>query len=322
MPSAGFAWRVSSHPRTLPGIVVACDGLADHLTEVRCGDKPHGATRRLTALDERLPETSAIAHALAPVVDQLLPDGWTVTEVAYRCPVPGTGGQQLHADDAPLLQPDLPASGATAIVALVPFTKENGATRVVPGSHRRVDQQRVSQKADHLPGEEYLLGKAGTAFVFSRHLSSCWISQSIAGSATGTSDRVSGERPKSGCACRRELTGTPRAPHSRQSWWDRGRRRPRGMAARRVPAVARCGPCAVGPGPAHLPRSPGRPLSRAHRHPVGLVASPEGRPARSRTPPSSDPATSTATGATSDDGAGVSRFRTWRRVWSCRLGPW
>ena len=157
-------------PEDAARIVVACDGIADHLTEVRSGDKPHGATRRLTALDERLPETSAIAHALAPVVDQLLPDGWTVTEIAYRCPGPGTGGQQLHADDAPLLQPDLPSSGATAIVALVPFTKENGATRVVAGSHRRVDQQRVSQKADHLPGEEYLLGNAGTAFVFSRHL--------------------------------------------------------------------------------------------------------------------------------------------------------
>lgn len=147
----------------------ACDALPYQIT-IRSGDKPHGRTRRLTALEERLPETQKIAQSLGPVVDQLLPTGWTVTEIAFRCPGPGTGGQQLHADDLPLTDPDAPCYGATAIVALVPFTRENGATRVVPGSHRRIDLQRLSQQVDHLPDEHYLVGKAGTAFVFSRHL--------------------------------------------------------------------------------------------------------------------------------------------------------
>lgn len=73
----------------------------------------------LTGLDERLPETIAVARALGPVVDQILPAGWTVTEIGYRCPGPGTGGQQLHADDRPRLDPDPRTTGATAIVALV-----------------------------------------------------------------------------------------------------------------------------------------------------------------------------------------------------------
>lgn len=157
-------------PEVAAGIAAACDEVAASLGDPRSGDKPNGATRRLTALDERVPETSAVAVALGPVVDQVLPAGWTVTEIAFRSPGPGTGTQHLHADDSPRLDPIAPPSGATAVVALVAFTAENGATRVVPGSHRRVDQQRMSQAVEHLPGEEYLLGGAGTGFVFSRHL--------------------------------------------------------------------------------------------------------------------------------------------------------
>lgn len=151
-------------------IAAACEEVADRLTDVRPGDKPHGKTRRLTALEERVPAAAAVADALGPVVDQILPGGWTIAEIGYRNPGPGTGGQQLHADDLPRLDPAAPHTGATAIVALVPFTADNGSTRVVPGSHRRVDQQRLSQRVEHLAGEEQFTGDAGTAFVFSRHL--------------------------------------------------------------------------------------------------------------------------------------------------------
>jgi ectoine hydroxylase-related dioxygenase (phytanoyl-CoA dioxygenase family) len=156
-------------PATAADLARDCHRIADQLTDPRSGDKPHGATRRLTALDERLPATSAALDGLAPVVDQILVTGWTVTEIGFRCPEPGTGAQKLHADDVPRLVPG-PHRGATAIVALVDFTADNGATRVVAGSHLRPDLQRQSQQVDHLPGEEYLLGGAGTGFVFTRHL--------------------------------------------------------------------------------------------------------------------------------------------------------
>ena len=157
-------------PDVVASLAVACEELARNLVDPRSGDKPHGDTKRLTALDERLPVTSDIAHRLGSVVDQILPTGWTVSEIAYRCPGPGTDAQKLHADDVPRLDPTSPVTGATAIVPLVDFTIANGATRVVPGSHRRVDRQRLSQTIDHLPEEEYLIGAAGSAFVYNRHL--------------------------------------------------------------------------------------------------------------------------------------------------------
>ncbi|NNC43434.1 MAG: hypothetical protein HKO03_09385 [Acidimicrobiia bacterium] len=76
-----------------------------------------------------------------------------------------------------LITPELAASIAASCDAVADGLtdprsgdKPHGATRVVRGSHRRVDQQRLSQKVDHLEGEEYMVGGAGTAFVFSRHL--------------------------------------------------------------------------------------------------------------------------------------------------------
>lgn len=150
-------------------LAARCVEVAASLTDPRSGDKPHGATLRLTALDERLPETIRLLDALTPALDRRLPDGWRCTEIAFRSPGPGTGEQRLHADNLP--RTDIgPCTGATAIVALVDVDRHNGATRVVPGSHRRPDLQRHSQRVEHLPGEVWLAGRAGTAWVFSRHL--------------------------------------------------------------------------------------------------------------------------------------------------------
>lgn len=76
-----------------------------------------------------------------------------------------------------LLSPDEVASVladcdrvATAIVALTEFTEANGSTRVVPGSHRRPDLQRVAGNLDSHPDEISFTGPAGTALIFSGHL--------------------------------------------------------------------------------------------------------------------------------------------------------
>jgi len=150
-------------------LAARCSRFADELGDPRSGDKPNGGTRRLTAIEERLPETAALGHAVSPVVDQILVDGWTMTEAAYRCPGPGFGGQRLHADDLPRLQPG-PDLCATAIVALVDFTEENGSTLVVPGSHHRIDLQRQAGALEGHPQAIALTGPAGTAFVFTGHL--------------------------------------------------------------------------------------------------------------------------------------------------------
>ncbi len=155
--------------RRAADLAARCLRLADGLEDPRSGDKPHGGTRRLTSIEERLPETTELVGLLAPVIDQILTGGWELTEFAYRCPGPGFGGQRLHADDVPKLD-EGPPRCATAVVALGPFTETNGSTVVVPGSHRRLDLQRQAGALERHPDAIHLLGPAGTGFVFDGHL--------------------------------------------------------------------------------------------------------------------------------------------------------
>ena len=154
-------------------------------------DKPNAGTVHLRQLDLRsatvadiverprlLEAVAAMTASPDPAVDGVgATDGDAApfrlrlerTQTEYRCPQPGFGGQKLHADDVPKLDTG-PGSGATAIIALTDFVAGNGATRVVPGSHRRPDLQRESGKLASLQGEVLLTGAAGTGFVFSAHL--------------------------------------------------------------------------------------------------------------------------------------------------------
>jgi hypothetical protein len=104
------------------------------------------------------------------VVRHHLGDGAIVGEASYRAPRPGHGGQTLHVDwTEPVRLGDWRV--ATLVVALVPFTADNGPTRVVPGSHRERDPHfRATSQAHRHPGERPLVAPAGTGFVFSGHL--------------------------------------------------------------------------------------------------------------------------------------------------------
>ena len=88
-----------------------------------------------------------------------------------RDPLPGFGGQGLHADWLPRAPGD-PFAVVTALWMLDDFTAENGATRVVPGSHRMpgmVPRQLAQPDARH-PDQEIVTGRAGSALVFNGHL--------------------------------------------------------------------------------------------------------------------------------------------------------
>ncbi len=133
-------------------------------------DKESG-TQRLVGLDQRLGMVERILgrDILNSIVIEILGTQFRRSEVGFRNPQPGFGWQFLHADAPPQTSPG-PATVATAIVPLANFGPTNGATRLIPGSHRRPDLQRSSGSLEYHEGEILLTGTMGTAFVFSGHV--------------------------------------------------------------------------------------------------------------------------------------------------------
>jgi ectoine hydroxylase-related dioxygenase (phytanoyl-CoA dioxygenase family) len=73
-----------------------------------------------------------------PVVEGVLDDGCLVSSLSSIAIDPGESAQPIHADDQliPLTKPHEPTVCNT-MWALTDFTEANGATRIIPGSHRR-----------------------------------------------------------------------------------------------------------------------------------------------------------------------------------------
>ena len=84
-------------------------------------------------LYQRIP----VHPAVLPIVEQVLDRGCLVSSLSSITIEPGEVAQPLHADDQliPLPRPHVSIICNT-MWALTPFTRANGATRVVPGSHR------------------------------------------------------------------------------------------------------------------------------------------------------------------------------------------
>jgi ectoine hydroxylase-related dioxygenase (phytanoyl-CoA dioxygenase family) len=96
------------------------------------------------ALFERIP----VHPEVLPIVEGVLDPGCLVSSLSSIAIEPGETPQPIHADDQliPLAKPHAPVVCNT-MWALSDFTEANGATRIVPGSHR----------ADHSPtyGQSY-----------------------------------------------------------------------------------------------------------------------------------------------------------------------
>ena len=101
--------------------------------------------------------------AVLRTVAHLLGPDFFVSAFGYRAPSPDHGHQDLHRTYEPSGTDDVRHRQVTAIVALVDFTADNGATQVIAGSHRS------ARGADGRTPEPVAC-PAGGAIVFTEHL--------------------------------------------------------------------------------------------------------------------------------------------------------
>jgi ectoine hydroxylase-related dioxygenase (phytanoyl-CoA dioxygenase family) len=83
-------------------------------------------------------EAIPVHDAVLPIVEGVLDRGCLVSSLSSIAIDPGEAAQPMHADDQiiPLPRPHVPIVCNT-MWAITDFTAENGATRLVPGSHTR-----------------------------------------------------------------------------------------------------------------------------------------------------------------------------------------
>ena len=130
-----------------------------------------GGTLHLDGLKEMgAPFDRAWTNAMVTeAVTCLLGTDFQMSRAHLRAPLAGEGAQSLHAD-----YHTMPADGghyvATMIVAVDPFTADNGATRVVPGSQKQLKLNAPKDHDSPHPQQRIIEMNAGSALVFSGHL--------------------------------------------------------------------------------------------------------------------------------------------------------
>jgi hypothetical protein len=120
-------------------------------------------------LDEEVFDAAWLHARLLAAVQHVLGDAHRLLGLGSRGLRPGHGQQALHVDWGGQGVPGV-WYGCHAICPLVAFTHDNGATRVVPGSHRKpwMLKGRFDPSKPH-PAERQLIGASGTIFILNIH---------------------------------------------------------------------------------------------------------------------------------------------------------
>jgi hypothetical protein len=120
-------------------------------------------------LDDEVFEAAWLHPRLLAAVRHLLGDGYRLTGIGSRGLRPGHGQQALHVDWGGQGVPGV-WYACHAICPLIDFTHDNGATRIVPGSHKNpwMLKGRFDPVKPH-SAERQLIGVAGSVFLFNIH---------------------------------------------------------------------------------------------------------------------------------------------------------
>ena len=158
--------------------IIAFRNCLDELTLAEgdlAGTEVHqeAGTNRLSNLIDKDPmfDVCFTHPRVLAAMNHVLKAEFKLSSLNSRAALPGEGLQALHADWKGGVDPS-DFQVCNSIWLLVDFTKENGATRVVPGSHQTGQHPADvldDPKASH-PDEVQIIAPAGTVVIFNSHL--------------------------------------------------------------------------------------------------------------------------------------------------------
>jgi ectoine hydroxylase-related dioxygenase (phytanoyl-CoA dioxygenase family) len=132
-----------------------------------------GSRRLANVVDKGEIFERVILHpAVLEATEAVLGPRFKLSSLNVRSANPQNGvSQPLHADSGAVAD-ELGYSVANSLWMLDDFTLENGAMRVVPGSHkwRKLPQEVLADPAARHPEEVLVTGKAGTVVVMNAHM--------------------------------------------------------------------------------------------------------------------------------------------------------
>ncbi len=104
----------------------------------------------LAPVFQRIP----VHASVLPVIEGVLDEGCLVSSLSSISIDPGEKGQPIHADDQvmPVAKPHAPFI-CNSMWALTDFTEENGATRIIPNTHKWDQSPTYGQHYDSIPAE-------------------------------------------------------------------------------------------------------------------------------------------------------------------------
>lgn len=141
----------------------------DHRREdMQSGQHPEKGAQRLNNLimkHEQFRKLITLPESLA-ASNMLMKDEIALSQIISRMPFQGEGEQAWHIDWVPRKKFNDPIMSVLTFICLDDFNRENGATRVIPGSHKflKAPDSENLYFQDH-PDQVYIEAKKGTLFI-------------------------------------------------------------------------------------------------------------------------------------------------------------